>query len=127
MNGLRTRQARTSWSTGLFGLHDGFHYSPTPLQNTPSPTFPGRGACGKQAAVLYTSLEILPVLLVYIAQRRCAHISPDVLARLGSSIASMKALDHAYVPRVFIFRHDAREANQLWWFIYGLNTPPVVY
>ena len=66
-------------------------------------------------------------VLAYIAQRGYAHAASEVLARLGSSIAAMKALDHAHEPRLVIIRHDAREANQRRWFIYGLNTPPVVY
>ena len=55
-------------------------------------------------------------VLAYIAQRGCAHVSPEVLARLGSSIAAMKALDHAHEPRLVIIRHDAREANRWRWF-----------
>ena len=51
-------------------------------------------------------------VLAYIAQRGCAHVSPEVLARLGSSIASMKALYHAYVPQLVSFWHDARGANE---------------
>ena len=53
--------------------------------------------------------------LAYIAQIGCAHVSPEVLARFGSSIASMKALYHAHVPRLVIFWHDAREANERRW------------
>ena len=81
----------------------------------------------RQTAVLDASLEIPPGLLAHITHRRYANFSPDVLARMGSSIASMKSLDHAYVARLVIFRHDAREANQQRCFIYGLNAPPVVY
>ena len=56
-------------------------------------------------------------VLTYIAQRGCAHVPPEVLARLGSSIASMGALDHAHGPRLVSFRNDARQANKRRWFI----------
>ena len=72
-------------------------------------------------------LRNTPVLLAYIAQRRCAHGSPEVLAHLGYSIAFMKALDHAYVPRLVSFRHNAHKANQPWCVFFDLSTPPVVY
>ena len=50
-----------------------------------------------------------------------------MLAGVGSSIASMNALDHAHGPRLVIFRHDAREANKRRWFVSGLNAPLEVY
>ena len=56
-------------------------------------------------------------VLAYIAQIGCAHVSPEVVALFGSSIASMKALDHAHGPRLVIFRHDAREAMERRWLI----------
>ena len=56
-------------------------------------------------------------VLAYIAQRGCVHVPPDVLARLGSSIASMGALDHAHGPRLVSFRNDACQANKRRWFI----------
>ena len=53
-------------------------------------------------------------VLACIAQRRGALVSPDLLARLGSSIASTKALVHAPVPQLFIARYEARAAIERW-------------
>ena len=58
---------------------------------------------------------------------RGTRVSPGVLACLGSTMAPIKALDHAHGPRLVIFRHDAREANKRRWFVSGLNAPLEVY
>ena len=56
-------------------------------------------------------------ILACIAQRGGAHVSPDVLARLGSTMGSMKALVHDPVPRLVIVRYKARAAIEQRWCI----------
>ena len=69
IHSLRTRQARISWSTGPFGLHDSFYESPRPCQHTSTHTLPVRGACGKQEAVMYISLNT-PSVVHWHTQRK---------------------------------------------------------
>ena len=53
--GLCTRQARISWSRGLFRLYDSFYEIPRPCQHTPARNLPLRGTSGEQAAVVHLS------------------------------------------------------------------------
>ena len=83
--GLSTRQARISFGTGPFGLHDSFHESSRPCSRTPAPTLAERGACGKQAAMMY-------VRCMYSSSKshagmRVLFLFPSVLFRLGRSSA----------------------------------------
>ena len=85
--------------------------------------FPRRGACGKQTVVVYIHLQNTGCsVLACIA--RC---SPDVLARLGSAIASSKALVDPPAPRLVIVRYEGLAAIEPWRCILRFNTPPVVY
>ena len=89
---------------------------------------PRRRACGEQTVVVYIRLQnTIGSVLACIAQGGGALVSPEVLARLSSSIAYTKALVHAPVPLLAIVRYEARAAIERRWCIYGLNTPPVVY
>lgn len=75
----------------------------------------------------YTPPGVINPAIICIAQRRGAHLSPDLLAHLRSSIASMKALVHVHVPRLNIVLYEARAANERRWCTrHVLNTPPAV-
>ena len=64
-------------------------------------------------------------VLAFVAQEEGTHVPPQVLDCLGSSIASMKPIDNATVPRKDIFRHDPCKSHERRWF-QCVNTPPVV-
>ena len=55
--------------------------------------------------------------VTYNAQRGGAHVSPGVLARLGSTIASMVALAHAYAPLLVFSPFEVRAVNERQWCI----------
>ena len=95
-------------------LRDTFHDSPRPCEHTPAPTLPGGGACGKEAAVVYTSLDTQPlpyltlkytsaVINRHVRHARDVCVSPGVLARSGSMIASVKTLDHVKTRMILLF------------------------
>ena len=82
----------------------------------------------RQTMVVYLSIQCtLGFTQTCIAQRGGAHVSPDVLAYLRSTIASMKAVVHAHVPWLVIVRYQARAVKKRRWCTgHVLNTPPAV-
>ena len=48
------------------------------------------------------------IVLACIAQRADAHVSPGVLARSGTKIASTMAVAHAHVPRLVFCPYEVR-------------------
>ena len=82
----------------------------------------------RQSVVVYISIQCtLGFTQTCIAQRGGAHVSPDVLAYLRSTIASMKAVVHAHVPWLVIVRYQARAVKKRRWCTgHVLNTPPAV-
>ena len=72
--------------------------------------------CVRQAVVVYIRLQYtIGSIPACIAQIGGAHVFPDVLATLGSTIGPMTALVHAPVPRLVIVRHEARAAIERRW------------
>ena len=111
-------------SIGPFGLHDSFHEGPRPSQHTPAPKLLARTRCVWQTSnrgVLELK-NTAGTVLACIERRGGGHVSPQVLANLGSTIASMIALAHAHVPLLVLFPYEVRAAKERRW-----CTPPAVY
>lgn len=62
----------------------------------------GGGGVFKLKYGLFTLKYTTDLVLVYISQIRGAQLSPEVLARLDSMIASIIALDHANTPASYL-------------------------
>ena len=75
--------------------------------HTPAHPLPERGACGKQAAVVHTTLNTPPVLYW--------HVSLGVRARFSSTTASVIALAHVHVPLLGLCPYEVLAANEQQW------------
>ena len=115
-----------SWNIGAFGLHDWFYENRRPRQHTPSLTLPSRGICGKPAAAVYISqTNTTGSVLAHNVQRGGVHVSLEVLAPLGATIAAVIVLTHAYVPLFVRFPFEVSATNERRRCTQGFNTPPV--
>ena len=115
-----------SWNIGAFGLHGWFYENRRPRQHTTSLTLPSRGTFGKPAAAVYlTQTNTTGSVLAHHAQRGGSHVSLEVLAPLGATIAAVIALAHAYVPLLVRFPLEVSATNERRRCTQGFNTPPV--
>ena len=71
-----------------------------------------------QEAVVCVRLKTPPALYWHALRKGGPHVSPGVLVRLGSTIASVIALVHAHVSRLVFCPYEVRAVNERRWCMY---------
>ena len=78
----------------------------------------GSEMCIRDRPVVYLKLEYTTgIKLASVACARGKRVSPGVLARLGSTIAFMKAPDHANTRLLIFCSYEVHAANKTRWYI----------